>query len=183
MFLSKLFLSKVFHNNVLLNKVFFSKSLSSFNTKQSSEDYGIKLTIKNKQGGSALMMAIFIIIVMSLLGVALVNMLDSSEENVAFEVLGTRAYTAAQSGLQWQLSQIFPLNSTVALACQNQATIDLNAPTFNNVNGLSQCTIQNITCSDYAHQGVTYYTITSTGTCDIDNEVTSRTLQVEARTM
>ena len=152
---------------------------------------------KRKQSGSALVMAVFIIIVMSLLGATLVNMLDSSQEGVAYEVLGTRAYTAAQSGLQWQLSQVFPLQLSGATAtsvnCASQALIDANTPTFNNVDGLSQCSIR-VSCTDFVHANVTYYTITSTGQCAANpnsdltdplssNEITSRTLQVEARSM
>jgi hypothetical protein len=42
---------------------------------------------RSTQKGSALVIAIFIIIVLSALGAALVNMLDSSQEGVAYEVL------------------------------------------------------------------------------------------------
>ena len=93
---------------------------------------------RSTQKGSALVIAIFIIIVLSALGAALVNMLDSSQEGVAYEVLGTRAYTAAQSGLQWQLSETFPLGSN-AISCKNQADINSLTPNFVNVPGLKQC--------------------------------------------
>ena len=117
---------------------------------------------RSTQKGSALVIAIFIIIVLSALGAALVNMLDSSQEGVAYEVLGTRAYTAAQSGLQWQLSEAFPLGSVVP--------------------GLKQCTVS-VTCSDFELDNVRYYSISSTGQCTIDGEKTSRTVAVEARSL
>jgi MSHA biogenesis protein MshP len=136
---------------------------------------------KNRQKGSALVIAIFIIIVLSALGAALVNMLDSSQEGVAYEVLGTRAYTAAQSGLQWQLAEVFPLNSS-AVSCKNQAAIDSITPVFNNVQGLAQCSI-NVSCTDFELNSIRYYTITSSGECTIDGEVTSRRVAVEARSL
>tara|TARA_R110000787_G_scaffold145546_1_gene259343 strand:- start:71 stop:556 length:486 start_codon:yes stop_codon:yes gene_type:complete len=136
---------------------------------------------KNQQTGSALVIAIFAIIVMSLLGAALVNMLDSSQEGVAYEVLGTRAYTAAQSGLQWQLSEVFPLNSD-AVACKTPTEINSLTPVFNNAPGLAQCSV-NVTCADFVLDSVRYYTITSTSECTIDSEVTSRKVAVEAHSL
>ena len=126
--------------------------------------------------GSALVIAVFIIIVMSLLGATLVKILASSQQNVVYEVLGTRAYAAAQSGVQWQLSQVFPLNSAAA-ACASQTP-----PSFSNVNGLEQCSIA-VSCSDFVIDSTRYYTITATGKCQAGDTVTSRTLQVDARSL
>ena len=137
--------------------------------------------LANKQKGSALVIAIFIIIVLSALGAALVNMLDSSQEGTAFEVLGTRAYTAAQSGLQWQLSEVFPLNGS-AIACKSQADINSRTPNFSNTQGLAQCNV-NVTCSNFELDDIRYYSIVSIGQCSIDGEVTSRKLAVEARSL
>jgi MSHA biogenesis protein MshP len=133
------------------------------------------------QRGSALVIAIFIIIVMSLLGAALVNMLDSSQESVAYEVLGTRAYAAAQSGAQWQLGQIFQAGaaSDAVNACSVAAP-----PTISSTDGLKGCEIINpVTCSEYTHDTVRYFTIVSTGECTIDGEKTSRTIEVKARSL
>lgn len=131
--------------------------------------------------GSALVIAIFVIIVMSLLGAALVKMMDSSQENLVFEVLGTRAYTAAQTGVQWQLAQLFPvgLMSTSVNTC---ATVSQTPPVISNIPGLEACVIVNpIICNDFLHEDVRYYSITSVGQCQVDGEVTSRVIAVEAR--
>ena len=133
--------------------------------------------------GSALVIAIFVIVVMSLLGMALVKMMDSSQQNVAFEVLGTRAFSAAQTGAQWQLAQLFPvgLNSASANTC---AGVSQAPPPVHNAPGLQDCFIASpITCEDFLHDGVRYYTITSVGQCQLDGEVTSRIIEVEARSM
>ena len=136
---------------------------------------------EKKQSGSALVVAIFIIIVISLLGAALVSILDSSQESVAYEVLGTRAFTAAQSGVQWQLGQIFPagLASDAVNGCSGAAP-----PVISNIDGLENCVIFNpVACSEFTHDNVRYFTVTSTGECTIDGEITSRTVEVEARSL
>lgn len=132
--------------------------------------------------GSALVIAIFIIIVMSLLGAALMKMLASSQQNVVYEVLGTRAYAAAQSGIQWQLSQVFPLNTSGGVSCAAQSVIDANKPTFSGVNGLAQCSV-NVTCSSFDIASTRYYTVQATGKCQAGLELTSRTIEVEARSL
>tara|TARA_R110002012_G_scaffold4909_1_gene22378 strand:- start:3251 stop:3730 length:480 start_codon:yes stop_codon:yes gene_type:complete len=137
--------------------------------------------MKHKQQGSSLVIAIFVIIVLSILGAALVNMLDSSQEAVAYEVLGTRAYTAAQSGLQWQLSEVFPLGGD-AVVCKSQADIDSNTPLISNITGLKQCKVS-VECTDFERESIRYYVIKSTGQCEIDGEITSRTVEVDARSL
>jgi MSHA biogenesis protein MshP len=137
----------------------------------------------NKHQGSSLVIAIFIIVVLSLLGAALVKMMASSQKNVAFEVLGTRAYTAAQTGVQWQLAQLFPvgLGTSSTKKCSD---VGHAPPPIDNTPGLKGCAIKSpVGCSDFLHDGVRYYTVTSTGSCDIDGEVTSRIIEVEARSL
>jgi MSHA biogenesis protein MshP len=133
----------------------------------------------HKNRGSALVIAIFVIIVISLLGAALVKMMASSQENLAFEVLGTRAYTAAQSGAQWQLAQLFPVDQSVR-TCASASQV---APIINQVPGLVGCEIKSIECRDFTHADVRYYTIKSIGQCEIDNEKTSRIIEIEARSL
>ena len=150
----------------------------------------LTLTIKQKkskmsckQKGSALVMAIFIIVVMTLLGSALVRMVSSNAETIAYEVLGTRAYLSAQSGAQFRMQQLFPLNSanTDAVECDDLPANTV--PNFGSAEGLHNCIVSELTCTDFTHENVTYYTITSTGQCTIDNEVTSRTIEIEARSL
>ena len=137
-------------------------------------------SIKKTQG-SALVIAIFVIIVMSLLGAALVNMMESSQDNVTFEVLGTRAFNAAQSGVQWQLAQLFPLDS----ASQTCDVIGEQPPIISNTAGFEGCKIilTADSCVNFQHKGIEYYTVKSIGQCSIDGEFTTRTIQVEARSL
>lgn len=144
-----------------------------------------------KQNGSALMMALFIIIVLILLGSALVKVLSTSSETIAQEVIGTRAYMAANSAMQAELQKLFPLNAAVS-QCNVNATYDFSS-TGSNVDGLFHCKAT-ITCNNYATHPLTseqFYRLTSVGKCastalaaDSKNiVVSSRKIQVEARSL
>jgi len=133
----------------------------------------------NRQEGSALVLALFIMIVVTLLGTFLVKMISSSAETIAFEVLGTRAYQAAQIGAQRKLSELFPL-SPGTLEC----TLDSNYGEFTTVKGLENCQSRNVDCiAGPTVDDITYYTITSTGQCDFLGVFTSRTIEVKARSL
>lgn len=135
----------------------------------------------HKQVGSSLVIAIFIIVVISMLGAALVKMIRSSSDSIVYEVLGTRAYNAAQIGLQWQLQQIFPLDNNTPLTCAAVSTIP---PIIDTTTGLENCDIISpIICTDIEVLGTRYYTVTSTGKCSVAGVLTSRTLEVQARAL
>ena len=133
---------------------------------------------KNSQKGSALVIAIFIIVVMSLLGAALMRMLSTGANTIAYEVLGTRAFQAAQTGQQWKLQDVFPLDGQDPGNCPEVPEED---PPSLNADGLNGCVIT-INCSKTLPiQGVVYYTINSTGTCTSAGVTTSRIVEVQAR--
>lgn len=137
-------------------------------------------SIANKkwQRGSALVIAIFVIVVMSLIGAALVKMLRTSSNTVVYEVLGTRAFHAAQTGMQWQLQKLFPLNNPA-----QRCTSFGSAPAIDTVDGFQNCQVST-TCEDNIEvSGVRYYRLTSTGSCAVDDVVTSRTVEVQARSL
>ncbi|MGY3941925.1 pilus assembly PilX family protein [Aeromonas tecta] len=63
---------------------------------------------KASQRGSAIMIALFVIVIMALLAAAMGRfLLDSGEKNTA-EVRGVRALMAAQSGLEIALYRLYP---------------------------------------------------------------------------
>ena len=145
----------------------------------------------NAQKGSALVLAIFIIVVMTVLGAALTRMMSSSAETIAYEALGTRAYMAAQSGVEWKLQQLFPLGSNSQVNCSTaMANIP---PDISTTEGLKSCQIQVNNpadwCTQFDNDGTRYYTVVSTGQCFIEGdggdiiELTSRTIEVEARSL
>ncbi len=134
----------------------------------------------NKQKGSALVIAIFIIVVMTLLGSALVRMTSSNAETIAYEVIGTRAFQAAQAGAQKKLSEVFPLLPNNGL-CLSGVEYD-----FSTIKGLENCKAVNVKCTNDTVapvNGTSYYTITSTGQCSVAGVFTSRKIEIRARSL
>ena len=130
-----------------------------------------------RQQGSALVIAIFIIVVMSLLGAALVRVMSTSAETIVYEVLGTRAFQAAQSGLNMKMQTMFPLLPQAQGVCNNVPPNYL----FTTVPGLENCRAE-VTCSlEHDIYSVEYYKVISTGICEGGDITTSRSLEVTAR--
>lgn len=148
-----------------------------------------------KQSGSSLIIAIFILVVMLLLGVALSRMLSTSSETIVYEVTGARAFQAANVGAQQKLAEIFPFSPEQAKYCDGTTDISEADPTATiishsdyidfgaSVNGLRNCKVAQLECDDFKVNDVVYYRIKSTGQCDVGSESVSRTVEVEARSL
>lgn len=130
-----------------------------------------------------LVLALMLILILSVVGLAIVKTQETSSETIAQEVLGTRALMAARSGLEANLIALFPLRAESG-NCNNQ-NINFTVP------GLLNCTAT-VTCQIYATVDTTnYYRVQSTGQCGTGTietnstnvVITSRTLQVEARSI
>lgn len=137
----------------------------------------IRTVISDKQRGSALVLALFIIVVTTLLGAALVRMISANSETIVYEVIGTRAYQAAQAGAQRKLSEVFPLLPGSVQCTQNTLYNE-----FSTVQGLENCVATNVDCVEGPTvDDIVYYTITSTGQCNVAEVFTSRTIEIKAR--
>ena len=137
----------------------------------------IKMRTSMNQQGSALVLALFIMVVITLLGAALVRMISANSETIAYEVIGTRAYQAAQAGAQRKLSEVFPLLPGGVQCSQNSLYNE-----FSSVQGLNNCVAINVDCvEELTVDEITYYTITSTGQCNVAEVFTSRTIEIKAR--
>ena len=145
-----------------------------------------------RQSGSAILMTLFIIIVLILLGGALMRVLSTSSEAIAQEVIGTRAYMAANSGMQAELQKLFPLNNAEPQCRPTPSPYDFSSSDAD-IDGLYHCSATT-TCTHYATHPTTgelFYRLTSTGKCGSsvlssaskNVVVSSRTLQVEARNL
>jgi MSHA biogenesis protein MshP len=139
----------------------------------------LKQVAKHVQG-SALVIAIFVLVVMSLIGSALVRIQGSSAEAIVYEVFGTRAYAAAKTGLGWQLTEVFPLNNATT-SCLLESEMDLSSTP-----GLEGCSFT-VRCESFSSDDVDnnteYYTINSIGTCSIADIKTSRKIKIEAKSI
>jgi MSHA biogenesis protein MshP len=143
---------------------------------------------QKKQQGSAIVLALFIIVVMSLLGTAMVRMLSANAENIVYEVVGTRAYFAAQAGMQEGLHNIYPLQAP-AEDCSALSPIPFTLVNRNYGNdGLLNCSATVIVTNCESIETAVgvfeyFYLIESTGQCTADDITTTRTIEVQSRSL
>ncbi|TRX52800.1 hypothetical protein [Thalassomonas sp. M1454] len=131
-----------------------------------------------RQHGASLVMAVFMIVVFSVLAAVMAKMISVSSETISYEVLGTRAYLAADTGNQWAQQKLFPVPaSNTSCADVNSATV----PNINSAPGLIGCAIESVQCQEFTENGVTYFTLTTTGLCNAGNISANRTIEVNAR--
>ena len=136
------------------------------------------LNSPTQQRGSALVVAIFIIVVMAVLAAVISRVLTTASSSVVDEVYGARAYHAANSGLQMFLTELFPLgdNEANSDACESSYQLD-----FSN-QGLSGCSAT-VTCQigDFRENySVKHFRISALGSCDAAGSLYSRQVVVEA---
>ena len=62
--------------------------------------------MKNYQPGFSLISAIFLLVVISALGLFTVTISTTQQQSSAMDVLGSRAYQAAKAGIEWGVYQI-----------------------------------------------------------------------------
>ncbi|TNC96194.1 MAG: MSHA bioproteinis protein MshP [Gallionellaceae bacterium] len=62
--------------------------------------------MKNTQKGFSIISAIFLLVVLSFLGVAMVTFSTTQHQTVAMDVMGSRAYQAARAGVDWGAYQV-----------------------------------------------------------------------------
>lgn len=131
---------------------------------------------RKKQSGSAIIVAIFVVIVISLLGASLVSLQQDSAEGASFEVYAARAYLAAHSGSEIALTQLFPLipvtASSAISTCEN---VTVNPPLPENDVGFHNCSVK-ISCGLLESR----YKIVSTAVCETSQITTRRQITVEA---
>lgn len=136
---------------------------------------------RSSQSGSALVVAIFVIVVLGLLVATLSRLVVSSSDSVVTEVLGARAYQVAQTGLNIAMMEVFPLNEPSFDAVDDCDDVALPNPVqFSAANdpGLAQCSVT-VQCLDTAFRGDAYFELSATGNCGSGSSTASRTVSVE----
>ncbi|WP_179025801.1 MSHA biogenesis protein MshP [Shewanella sp. Scap07] len=111
------------------------------------------------QRGSALVIGIFIITVMFLMSATLINVVRDADEQVNLEVWGTRALAAANSGADFALSQLLPIDGSTGACALNQTWTPPNEVGFANCSVTYSCVVQNF-------DSQTQYRITSRASCE-----------------
>lgn len=132
------------------------------------------LPLLAKQRGSALVVAVFIIVVMLLLVLALSRTLLSSGDSLIYEVLGSRALFAAQSGLELSLVQLYPLDATGSCVSR---IYPFSGEGLHGCQAQVQCS----TVSVLTPEPVQLHQLTSIGSCAANEFTSSRTVSIEVR--
>lgn len=128
------------------------------------------------QKGSALIIAVFIIIVISMLGASLASLQRDSAQGTSYEIYAARAYLAAYSAGEIALARVFPLKISGAIpTCTN---VDTTATLPNSV-GFHGCTV-NYICAETSDAIATRYKVSSTAVCKNAQINTRRQITVEA---
>ena len=141
-----------------------------------------------RQRGFSIPMAVFVMLVLAMLGVALTRIVERGQLSVAREVVSIRALMAAESGAERGLQHVLYVDGSV---CGS------GLPTFSNIlgvgmswdfsgPGLAGCSAT-ISCSrtlaDSNQDGLStsHYTIRSVGRCGPAGSQAVRIIEVQAR--
>ena len=68
-------------------------------------DTGLRRYDKRKENGITLVGALFIIVIMALLGTGLLQLTTTSQQSIGQEITSVKAYFAGHSALQWGMYQ------------------------------------------------------------------------------
>ncbi|MBV1879274.1 MAG: hypothetical protein KUG79_16650 [Pseudomonadales bacterium] len=124
-----------------------------------------------RQNGLGLVGAVFVIVVVSVLAVAMSRMVDIDQQTQSYEILSLKAFLAAESGAQLAVNRLLPPAGAGSCA-------DLN---FNFVNQALRFCEANVICTPVVVAADTFYTLTSTSECTAGSFVTRRTVQVRLK--
>lgn len=126
-----------------------------------------------------LIISLFVIVVLSLLGVTLMKTLGAASESVIYEIYGVRALNAAKAGIEANIARVFPVDGTSPVCGSLNS-----AAAFSQLDGLkncryeSRCTQDNVVVNGMLTR--TYYRFNSQGICDAGNMLVSRSVSVDA---
>ena len=121
-----------------------------------------------KQNGVSIVTAIFLIVVLALMGTGMVNLLSTSQQSISQEITSAKAYMAARSCLQWGMYQAAYTGNT-----------ETHTNTFN-ANGLFN-TICITSLDSIQTDGLTFYNINAMAEygAATDPEYSQRTLRLQ----
>lgn len=83
--------------------------------------------MRKLQHGFSIITAIFLLVVLSFLGIAMVSFSTSQHQSSAMDVMGSRAYQAARAGIEWQAHFVVNSASNAAAAVPQCGTNNLGA--------------------------------------------------------
>ena len=124
-----------------------------------------------RQRGLGLVSAIFLIVVVSVLVLAIVRSVRTSAEAFALDVVSQRAFLAAESGAQLGLNRLFAPSG--AGTCTDRVWL------LDDV-GMPYCRAT-VACRTETVLGNSYYTLASDGRCDVGGVIAERRVLLRAK--
>lgn len=138
------------------------------------------VTTVRRQRGFLIPLALFIVVVLGLLALALTRMTTQTGLGSAQELLSVQAFYAAESGAQRGMNHLFFPDATDRAAVNARCTGFNETVNFAGVSGLAACAAQ-VTCA-CSNCGVndptSFYTLTSIGRCGQGALISERTIRV-----
>lgn len=128
------------------------------------------ITRHRPQQGIGLPMALFVVVILSLVTVATQQLTVSGADNYSRNMASVRAYYAAESAAQQVSAQVLSSTPCGCPAANQTLTFGLT--------GLNGCSAS-VSCESWTVNGQTYCTLLSQGQCDNGNA--SRQLEVRMR--
>ncbi len=80
------------------------------------------------QRGFSIVTAIFLLVVLSFLGVAMVTFSTAQHQTLAQDVMGARAYQAARAGIEWAVFQVAQSPASAAAPTACATTLGVGSP-------------------------------------------------------
>ena len=131
-----------------------------------------------KQQGSALIVSIFVIVVMSVMAAAMIRVDWSSQDITTKEVLGTRAWFTTHSGNEMMLNLLFPVGASAANAAACVPTTAFTPANNYNCTANVSCTPNTVS---RAGSTITMFYLESTATCGSGELQVTRTQETWAK--
>ena len=127
-------------------------------------------SLKFKQRGFGLPATIFIIVILAMIILAMSDLNQASSRAFSQDYQSQRAFYAAESGAQIAMNRIFLGGGSCGAS-----------PISFSSAGLIDCSAVLSCAPPVIVSSVTYYTVTSTGTCGTGDDTAQRRIQVRAR--
>jgi len=129
------------------------------------------MCLNKHQHGLGLVGAIFVIVVISLMSVAMSRMLLSNSDSFSYDVVGLKAFLAAESGAHLGLNRT--LSPAGGGSCADRTFSFTDA-------SLGRCSAT-VSCVSQVVNADTFYVLTSVGQCGGADIVAERTVQVRVQ--
>ncbi|PMG08462.1 hypothetical protein BCV00_06000 [Vibrio breoganii] len=131
----------------------------------------------SSQRGNVYIIAIFVIVVMGMLALNLTRISWSNQDTLTREVLGSQASLLAQSGNEWALTHLFPLDeaddfNSLTARCNSLGTSATAAANALVANSDIPCSSPTISCDaspENIPDDLKYLKVTTRATCNESN--------------